>query len=140
MKVLFGWKATWLSMIGKFVQIGVLAGVLAGMVITYDPAEKSVDAEVNKMGWVSVKVWHLPSSLTSSTGDWVFTSNNRYINRNCGTWGSHNAHHSWTLALLYHIQGLGKADTDNCTREYNTASMGTESLISFGGKYHFDLV
>ena len=61
-KVLFGWRATWLSKIGIFVQIGVfmLAGVLAGMVITYDPAEKSVDAEVNKIGWVSVKVWHPP--------------------------------------------------------------------------------
>ena len=42
MKVLFDWRATWLSKIGIFVQIVVLAGVLAGMVITYDPAEKSV--------------------------------------------------------------------------------------------------
>ena len=56
MKVLFGWRATWLSTIGIFAQISVLAG----MVITYDPAEKSVDAEVNKMGWVSVKVCHPP--------------------------------------------------------------------------------
>ena len=60
MKVLFGWRAVRLSMIGIFVQIGVIVEVLAGMVITYDPAEKSVDAEVNKMGWVSVKVCHPP--------------------------------------------------------------------------------
>ena len=60
MKVLFGWRAVRLSMIGIFVQIGVLAGVLAGMVITYDPAEKSVDAELNKTGWINVKVGHPP--------------------------------------------------------------------------------
>ena len=41
-------------------QIGVLAGVLAGMVITYDPAEKSVDAEMNMMGWINVKIGHPP--------------------------------------------------------------------------------
>ena len=41
-------------------QNGVLARVLAGMVITYDPAEKSVDAEVNKMGWINVNICHPP--------------------------------------------------------------------------------
>ena len=42
MKVLFGWKATLLSTIGIFVQKGVRGKVFAGMVITYDPAEKSL--------------------------------------------------------------------------------------------------
>ena len=44
MKVLFGWRATLLSTIEIFVHKGVRAAVLAGMVITYDPAEKSLGA------------------------------------------------------------------------------------------------
>ena len=46
MKVLFGWRATPLSTIGIFVQMGLCGGVLAGMMMTYDPAEKSLGAEV----------------------------------------------------------------------------------------------
>ena len=45
-KVLFGWRATWLSAIEIVVQMGLCGGVLAGMVRAYDPAEKSVEAEV----------------------------------------------------------------------------------------------
>ena len=46
MKVLFGWRATPLSTIRIFVQMELCAGVLAGIVMSYDPAEKSLDAEV----------------------------------------------------------------------------------------------
>ena len=49
MNILYGWRVTWLSAIRIFVQMELCGGVLAGIVITYDPAEKSVDAEV-RMG------------------------------------------------------------------------------------------
>ena len=42
MKVLFGWRAILLSAIEIFVQKGVRDEVFAGMVITNDPAEKSL--------------------------------------------------------------------------------------------------
>ena len=44
MKVLFGWRATLLLTIEIFVQKGVRGEVFAGIVITYDPAEKSLEA------------------------------------------------------------------------------------------------
>ena len=59
-------------------------------------------------------IYGASSSLTSSTGDWVFSCNHCHSYRNSSTWSSYNAHCSLTLALLYHIEWSSKADTDNC--------------------------